>query len=231
MTHQTFENITEIVIEGSGNFSIDDDGTIHGAKFATESSRGVLKLSGVSNTNVFVGNSFGVIGNVFGSGNVISGNGSVSVGGNTAIINGRRIDLSRLDEISTEEEEEGTFSLGVSCKISNISVTGSANLGAVHQIWLHKRLNINVMGSGGVRVPNETFDHININVSGSGDVCGPAKAKSATINVAGSGNVSNIHILQTGMVSVMGCGDVDVTANNPRNVITSKMGLGTIRVS
>ena len=169
--------------------------------------------------------------------NIIS---QVGTGG-TMRINGRTIDLSRLDEIAepsktTKKKAASaqaalTYKLSPDCSIRTVIIKSSGCLEYIHPDWLGKICTVNISGSGDVSLPSCALDMLSVNIAGSGDVRGDdTDVICATINIAGSGDVVGFHIEDSGSVSIMGSGDVLIRADDRNSVACNQMGSGNIRI-
>ena len=181
----------------------------------------------------------GVTGCVTGSNNVISGgtsiiNGSITTGSDFVTINGRRVDLSKLDAIATPDDGGAKVPKKyrlVNSKINSIRISGSADLN-LHASFYNESCNVSIAGSGDVVLPHKHFESLLVSIAGSGDVKGNGTStQTANFSIAGSGDISKIHITGSGNLSLMGSGDIYVTADNAGNMTKNKLGSGRIRVN
>lgn len=241
--NETFHDINSLVFNCGGQITIDEDGNINGASNVKQKGKTlyVSGMAGGGGVTTIIGQSVfnfqrggGVICNVGDSGStyIFSGN-------DNPVINGIRIDSSRLSEIAVDDELSGpdndepkVFALGERCVINSITVSGSITFQPLPSKFCDEKLSIQVSGSGTVILTqSHHFAALIASVSGSGDICGNStRVLSATINVSGSGDVNGFHIENSGIVNVSGRGDVHVTATNPSSVLRNKSGRGTIRV-
>jgi len=166
--------------------------------------------------------------------NCFSGN----IGGSKyAVINGVKVDMSRLNEISVDERKNSdtdkkTYKLDLNCSISAVHIKGSMALSSIPVKFVNSdAFNVSIAGSGDVALPKKFFKFVNISVAGSGDVTGyGTQTQTGNITVAGSGDVKGLHFRDNGSVSVVGSGDVSITASNPDNISKNEIGSGSVRV-
>ena len=157
--------------------------------------------------------------------------------GSIVTINGKRVDLNRLDEISVDEKEEtaitdNIYSLDDSCIIKSVSIKGSGTLNPIPNKFISDVFSSSISGSGNIYLHSKHFKILNINIAGSGDVDGNNETCTDTvnINVAGSGDVSGIHVNTSGIASIAGSGDIRITSDNPSSILKNKMGSGRIKI-
>lgn len=221
---ESFDDVTELMIEGGGDITLSENGMITGALKASKSG-GTLKLTGPGGIT-FTSGGMSVSGMTF-------NNYSSNQGSNQMFINGKLIDLNRLDEITVKEGAAKTFKLGQNCLIKAVKVRGSASIRNIPPQFVDNIFNASVEGSGDIYLPAKSFKSLNISIAGSGDVRANTitSALQANIVIAGSGDVSDIHILDAGAVNVMGSGDVRITAVYPNQVSRNVMGSGDIQIT
>lgn len=235
METAVYDNITTLVLRGGGNVTVREDGTIEGARKVVRSGEQLVVEGGRGGGGSFIstnGSSF-----VFQGGDVSFSNfsGSTLNTMSNITINGRRVDLNRLDEIaSTEEPPEPSIShrLGTGCLIKSINIKGSTSV-SVSAAMMDDAINVHICGSGDVELPAKHFESININLTGSGSIRGAGDPATTTntinVNLAGSGSVSDIHTT-SGAVNMAGSGDVYLSADDPTRVTTHSMGSGRVRI-
>lgn len=250
---KSFSNVTDLVLKGGGQISINEDGTIQGAKDATQSG-GTLTVHGESGGSVCFGDGNvvafnggaidcmsiggGVVASDISGGCIVAGNRVFypsSKRGNIVTINGRRVDLSKLDTLAADEKdaEEPTpvLRLEKGCCIKSVAIKGAASFAAVPLNFAGNVFNVSIAGSGDVDLPAKCFVSLNASIAGSGDVRGfSASADSAMLSIAGSGDIRGLHVYGSAIVNVMGSGDVSITADNPSSVVENQAGSGRIRV-
>lgn len=132
-------------------------------------------------------------------------------------------------------QEDGQKSLSVLENVDNIkliTIYGQAQITEIDPEILSKNLSVNIVGTGGVYLPQMKFEKLRIMISGGGFVKGDTNSvDNIFINLIGyGGNVMGLHVVQTGVINVTGSGNVDITSENPRSVVTSKVGLGNITI-
>ena len=253
---EIYDNISKLLLDGAGVISVLEDGTIEGANSVTKSGNtltfgggsgssmtfinggSVMNTSGYgTNITQSVGGfttwtSGGTTYNVFRTG----GFSSKSKGSNIAVINGRTVDLNRLDEIAvnpSETKEKVIYKLGQNCWISDVSIKESNSLRELPSQYTNTNFTVKIAGSGSVSLSSINYKSLNINIAGSGSVEGSGGTTTdfANINIAGSGDVNDLTILDSGNVCMMGSGDVKISARNPSRINKSKMGSGSIRIT
>jgi len=232
---KVFDSVTTLVLTGSANIRVLEDGTINGAEEATQSGS-TLTLVGEDGG----GGNIGVIGNVSGSGISISGGGMFvnHLSGSTVTINGRTIDLGDLDRLHNKRRKRRaetrvptTYKLGSDCVISAVSSKGAANLLALPATIAGTTFAASVAGSGDITLPRKVFQCLTLSVAGSGDIHGnDASTATATMSVAGSGDIRGLSVTGSGVASVVGSGDISIRARNPSSIIKQRVGSGSIRV-
>lgn len=247
-----FSNIEIINIKGSSSVIVKDDGSISGVSGCNITQNGkTLTIAENENSCSFNGNSMNIMSNNSCM-NIGSNNSCINVGSNsiimhnnsvitnnfnssgTMIINGIKIDTSRLKDIEVEDkkEDEKNYRLDSTCQIKSINVKGSGSLKFIHPSFTGDDINISVSGSGDVRLPNKSFVNININLIGSGDVKGDkTKTEHIIIKVKGSGDVKGFYVENSGSVKLLGSGDVKICAKNKNSIYKHKMGSGDIKIS
>lgn len=229
-----FDKVTRLEIKHGGSITIQEDGTITGAKSAKLRNETLtLESNGGEGGFTMVNSGGGVMS--FGGGSIsqtiVSGGKSTNM-----MINGVLIDTSRLHEIAVNPQKkkndgpEETYML-TNARIETISLAGSATVNAIPFKFCADSLTANLSGSGDIFLPAKHFQSITINLSGSGDVTGDQTlADLVNISLVGSGDVRNVHIVKSGNISLVGSGNVRVSAENPKNVTQTNMGMGSIKV-
>ena len=218
--------VKKLVIGGSSDIIINDDGTIKGVKEYTLDD-GELRINAKKSggTNIVIG-SLGAT--------LIGGSTSISNvgGGGIVTINGKRVNLDQLPD--AVEEPDKDVKLDPASSITFVVLSGAASL------WLPlsgryvstKRLNVIVSGSADVHLPSIHFKSLSVKVSGTGNVQGRGACRCDTISIqlSGMGNIEDIHVLEDGDVAVSGMGHVQLKAKNPKSVQKHISGMGSVSI-
>ncbi len=88
-----------------------------------------------------------------------------------------------------------------------LSMQGGGNITVAS---VNGNLNINLMGSGDVRVKSGIVHNLSVNLVGSGDVKFGGKAENASLSVTGSGDIYVTHVTNRPSINATGSGDVTV---------------------
>ncbi len=145
-----------------------------------------------------------------------SGKGSSSTKVSITVPHGAEVNAQDIDGKTTIGDTEGPvqasvrghgdFTIG---KIGDatLSIQGGGNITVAN---VNGNLNINLQGSGDVRVKNGTVRSLSVNLMGSGDVKFGGKAENASLSVMGSGDIDVVHVTNRPSIRAMGSGDVKV---------------------
>lgn len=245
MESRELSGIEEIYIKGNANVSVknnklfvNDSENIDPDNIKIQGSK--LTIEGYSNSITF-GNNRGVVNfgngnynNVMtignGTSNMVISNGSTS----TVYINGVKVDLNKLKELESKEDEiekEKFKYLFTDSLITNIVVKGSGTF-SCDKDFISDSVSLSLSGSGDIFVPKKEYKSINVNLTGSGDIKGNnSNVEMLNVNLCGSGYVKKFHILTTGMLNLTGSGDIRVSKKNGANVNKNKLGSGSIKVN
>jgi hypothetical protein len=241
---ETFSGVTALRLEGGGSIHIEEDGTIVGVTKVTQKAH-ILELTGLggaSFTSIGGTTTFGGMTMTNVSGANFSGSMVVNNGGGQMMINGRLIDLSRLDEIAIDgkgknsqkdqAKDETIYRLAETCSINSVKINSSADLVSIPVCFTHDEFTVVINGSGDVSLPKKRFKMLQITISGSGDVKAKDVVETEYVQVAvnGSGDVRGIHVLSSGSISINGSGDVMLTAEDPTRISKNTYGSGKIKI-
>ncbi len=200
-----------VVIAGEGEDSSSRNGiTISGGGSVTT-------FGGVRGSAIVIGGGRSgtiITGNVRGS-IVISDGGACRIKIVVKVPKGASVYLSGVIGDSTVGDTDGALHVATTSgdvragrvAMATIGVQGS---GDVDIQEVNGPLNINVMGSGNVVVPQGTVTTLSIQIMGSGDVSFRGVADSATLNVMGSGDIFVARVKGHVAKKVMGSGDIHV---------------------
>jgi hypothetical protein len=100
----------------------------------------------------------------------------------------------------------------VAPKIDMLSIQGSGSIFADKPI-ITKILDLNIAGSGDIKLADVRCDRLEASINGSGDivVSGENKIKETEVTIAGSGNYKGYQLVSDfGSVKIAGSGDCDV---------------------
>ncbi|MFA9390738.1 MAG: head GIN domain-containing protein [Prolixibacteraceae bacterium] len=103
----------------------------------------------------------------------------------------------------------------VAKNIYNLSVQGSGNIYAEKELESHT-LEINIAGSGDIKLNNLKCDKVDATITGSGDIVieGESKGREIEILIAGSGDVmTSAFEAEVAYVKIAGSGDCEVNAS------------------
>lgn len=101
-------------------------------------------------------------------------------------------------------------------EIEYLSVQGSGNI-FTSKIIESPSLDLNIAGSGDIKISKVKADHIDANISGSGDIVlsGKSVGKELDIDIAGSGDViAYQYETESAFIRIAGSGDCEVNVNN-----------------
>jgi hypothetical protein len=207
-----FQGVTRLEIKGGGDIAIKPDGTIKGATKAEQKNTTLIIKCGstkpkiVANSNM---NGFMVFNNYKGS--VICNQGVVVL------------------DVNKKTKD---YFLGLECCIEQIKLSGSAYLAPLPDKFVADELSVSLSGSGTVVLPAKHFCQLSIELKGNGDVIGEeaASANKVNISLCGSGDVNGIHVHESGVVSLVGSGDIRISATNPKEMVKTKTGPGSLKI-
>ena len=117
----------------------------------------------------------------------------------------------------------------VTKNIYGLSVQGSGNIYATKPIETHT-LELNIAGSGDIKLTSVNCDKIDASVAGSGDIVfdGESKGREIEINIAGSGDVKAADFkAEAAYVKIAGSGDCEVNSSDFIDI--SIYGSGDVR--
>jgi len=114
--------------------------------------------------------------------------------------------------------------------LNSISVSGSGDLVAETK-FTTTELNLNVSGSGSLKIDAEASGMLDISVSGSGDIDLTGKCADFASNVSGSGKiVSSVTIANRAEFTVSGSGKI-IASGSAKRVRTSISGSGRVQAA